>query len=371
MPSQEDVNTDALMELAKTGALSGSGEESAAVNMPFVNPYKDPEYMRLRAEAEEKARQGIEQQRGGVQDVENLLKDYMAQPQQIDLSALMGLADTWTGSNMAGSYKRPVSAEERKLKAAELQDILRKGAAGVTEKELEILRAQMGEKKSEAELLSQYAQRKAQMELAQQKAKQKGAFAGLNPKQATDLKLKWFKEVGTPMNDLAQVAGNALAAKRIIEAEGGRPLPGSPLYEKYQKAVAALITAYNKDYAKLGALTGADLTLLERATGVKTSNMGADVAQNLFFDQDGNKTAAVLGDIASAVDRIVSDSEGTTRTVFGEEIVPIYREVKSQYEGKKQGLSGEEKKPISEAVDLEKLSDEQLQALYNKKMGAK
>jgi hypothetical protein len=49
----------------------------------------------------------------GVRNLEALQDQYAAMPMQLDLSPLMALADTWTGSKLADSYRKPQSEQER------------------------------------------------------------------------------------------------------------------------------------------------------------------------------------------------------------------------------------------------------------------
>lgn len=78
--------------------------------------------------------QALDEQQANIQSMQN-------QPQELDLSSLMALTDAWTGSNFSKTYKRPETAEERRQKAAYLQQGLTGQKSKLLGNEIQLLKA--------------------------------------------------------------------------------------------------------------------------------------------------------------------------------------------------------------------------------------
>lgn len=74
----------------------------------------------------------IEDQKSGIGDAQNILKQYQEKPQQIDLSPLLAWADSTYGGTAAKGYKSPDTAEDRAAKAATLQNYISNQQAKLT-----------------------------------------------------------------------------------------------------------------------------------------------------------------------------------------------------------------------------------------------
>ncbi len=62
--------------------------------------------------------------------------------QGADLTALLALADQWTGSNLAKSYKAPESASERKQRQIMLEQAAQKMRQGITDTDIDLAKLQ-------------------------------------------------------------------------------------------------------------------------------------------------------------------------------------------------------------------------------------
>tara|TARA_R110002012_G_scaffold303533_1_gene505347 strand:+ start:3744 stop:4523 length:780 start_codon:yes stop_codon:yes gene_type:complete len=87
--------------------------------------------------------QGIDAQRAQIQQLGQ-------KPQQMDLSALMALTDTWTGSNLAKNYQKPETQQERAYKQAQLEQGLQRQEMGLIDDEIKMLGMLDKQKKEEA-----------------------------------------------------------------------------------------------------------------------------------------------------------------------------------------------------------------------------
>lgn len=86
--------------------------------------------------------QQVESQRAQLQQMQN-------QPQEIDYSALINLADTWTGSNLSRAYQRPETAQERQYKAAMLEQGLQRAEGGILDDQIKLLQLQERQKQQQ------------------------------------------------------------------------------------------------------------------------------------------------------------------------------------------------------------------------------
>lgn len=73
-----------------------------------------------------------------------------AKPLQVDLSPLMALADTWTGSKLAPSYKAPESPDDKQFRVAQMRKMAGEGQDKVSKDQLALL---LGEGKDDTQLL--------------------------------------------------------------------------------------------------------------------------------------------------------------------------------------------------------------------------
>lgn len=76
--------------------------------------------------------QNIAAQRQQIEQMRNA-------PQELDLSALMGLTDAWTGSNFMRSYQRPETKQERAYKASQMEQGLQRQEMGLIDDEIKLL----------------------------------------------------------------------------------------------------------------------------------------------------------------------------------------------------------------------------------------
>lgn len=342
MPEAPQTNINQMN--AQALALSSQQQDPTPPIPPIANPYDDPEYRALQEQGYGKIRESIDLQRAREQDAQKLLQDYMGQEQQIDLSPLLAYIDSSYGGNLSKGYQRPMSKEERMLKGADLQDIIRKAGAGVSEKELELLRAQMGDKKSEAEILANQQYRRDLLAAQKAKSEKKTKIDELPTKDRLKIKADFQKQYGQNIQGLAQMAGQAKQLENILNEVGQRPGVFHPRRKDYTSAVSQMVLAYNKDFAGLGALAGPDLGILTSALGgVQPNDLTEDYLSNLLTDPNGQKTKEVMTAFQGVIDRIVDGVGGLQREQFEGLTDELYEENKKQYKEKIDQISG--KKP--------------------------
>lgn len=108
-----------------------------------AQPAMSPQYQSLLKKLEQRTVQGISDQRASVENLKKYQQEILNQPGQMDLSPLMKLADTWTGSKLASGYERPLTEAEKKAKAMGVEQAIANQQAKITDDEIALLRQQL------------------------------------------------------------------------------------------------------------------------------------------------------------------------------------------------------------------------------------
>jgi hypothetical protein len=142
-PTQQELNM-----AARTGAV----------------PMDGPEYRDLISQLSATRATAAKQQQGGIDGQRQVLSEQQARSknQQVDLSPLMSLTDTWTGSNLAQGYNRPTSVEDNASMTNQLQQGLQKSMGALTKGEQDYLETMLkySQKATDADLMAQLGQEK-------------------------------------------------------------------------------------------------------------------------------------------------------------------------------------------------------------------
>lgn len=106
-----------------------------------------PEYQQLLQDLDAQHQAALENQKASVSDTERLLQEHldrMNSKNRLDLSPLMSLVDTWTGSNMAKNYQRPTDSRADLETEAALQQGVQKARDAITDNEAQYLASKAG-----------------------------------------------------------------------------------------------------------------------------------------------------------------------------------------------------------------------------------
>jgi hypothetical protein len=185
----------------------------------------------------------------------------------LDLSPLMQAVDNMTGSKMAQSYRGPkASADNDMAKVSGLAEKLADEAARKRQLDIQMQNA-----------LKNTADQKLQaaMQLAAFKDSLKGN--GLSDKNLSDYRVNFLKDDRTKdidaLNDFNSELQDYL--KEIQSVGNSWETLSSDKRAKIESAYNKLVTTVNRDYAKLGALAGADLDILKKIFPEMTGFGGA------------------------------------------------------------------------------------------------
>lgn len=185
----------------------------------------------------------------------------------LDLSPLMQAVDNMTGSKMAQSYKGPkASADNDMAKVSSLAEKLADEAARNKQLDIQMRNAL----KNTADQRLNNA-----MTLAAFKDSLKGN--GLSEKNLSDYKVNFLKDDRTKdidaLNDFNSELQDYL--QEIQTVGNSWETLSSDKRAKIESAYNKLVTTVNRDYAKLGALAGADLDILKKIFPEMTGFGGA------------------------------------------------------------------------------------------------
>ena len=243
----------------ESGALTPPPtQQDLSMGAAGAAPKEQPsDYSSQLAQAYESAMQA---QRASVGDAEARLKQAMQQKEQMNLAPLAQLVDAWTGSRFAPMYQAP---ESKAKQVQQLQDAVLRARLGVSQTELERLKTLQDQK--EKELARQSAERIAGLRLsaAGESTIQKGDIA--QEKLQTEAEKDYEKNYGQSLAGVAKITKTAVELRNLIAAKGD-PYAGSTAKE-IESLASKLAVDYNRDVAQLGALAGADLQLIQLATG--------------------------------------------------------------------------------------------------------
>jgi len=238
MPTQEDLNL--------------KNQEANAPAMPLT--------------LGEQLAQAYEQQQGlqaeAIRSAEEQLAAARNRPQQMDLSPLIALAESWSQqpSGLLRAYRPP--ADQAKTVQA-LQEAVLKARGGASElarmraKDVANLEMQQEQMKTNEDLkrlqiAAMGQQKEGKQDLSQQK------FARESEKEYT-------KTYGESLRNLAVFGGKVASLEKKI-TEKGDPFFGYDA-DEINSLSSTINTDYNRDIGQLGALAGADLELIKAATG--------------------------------------------------------------------------------------------------------
>lgn len=150
MASNPDPRLAAMDQIAEQQPIvpaSGETIQSTGQPLPATTPDvvgNDPTagmamYEKIQNDKEAKAKQYLDAQKKGVQGNEAYNNALMSQPGQVDLSPLMSLIDSQTGSKLQAGYKAPQTPEEREKQIQSVQDLIQKQKMGITSEEMKAL----------------------------------------------------------------------------------------------------------------------------------------------------------------------------------------------------------------------------------------
>lgn len=264
-------------------------------------------------------------QNQAIKSAEEQLAAARSQPQQLDLSPLIALSESWSGkpSRLLQTYQRP---QDQAKSVQALQDAVLKARGGAAD--IALRRADTSERLKEA--------KEARVQRLEEISLRKGELKQAKEDRAEDRKLrleleqndKYYKQFGEGISGLTEVISAARDAQNLIEESGGDIPTDIAKFDQYKRAISRIITGYNRDVAKLGALAGADKKLLEAAAS-NDPNLLEAYLKNAIGLNKGQR--GVLDDLIAAGDKKMKEHEQLVKIRFKGMADPFFSAQKAIY----------------------------------------
>lgn len=348
--------------------LNRQAQESGGLPPPPQPP--EPAQMSIRDQLIQASAQQMEAQNEAIKQAEEQLAAARSKPQQMDLSPLIALAEGWSQRpiGLLRAYQAP--QDQAKTVQALQEAVLkaRGGAAALAEQRAMNLGKLEEAQAAREQRLQEIGLRKRELGIAKETKDEMKKM-----QQQTEWKEKFDKRYGDNMTGLAEMAQNAKIARDIISRKGRMPVYGDAEWTDYQSAVSSLLTRYNADKAKLGALAGADLKLLEKAVGTSISSFD-NLARNVAGG-GASGSIKVLDRILTGTDQTVENIGKRAKSVYGDQVMDVYKQARSFYD-ESRGLSPQEALAQTQSSQftpeqVSKMTDEEVKANFNRIYGGK
>jgi hypothetical protein len=295
----------------------------------------------VREELMKAAQQQMDLQNQAIKQAEEQLAAARSTPQQMDLSPLIALSQSWSQrpSNLLQAYQRPTD-QGKNIQA--LQDAVLKARGGAAS--LAVERATNVGKLEQMEF--DRKQRLQEIALKQKElgiAKEDRSYER-QEKKILEVRKDYNKNFGNTISGLSEVMNAAERIKAIINEAGGIPArPDDPRRQEYISAVSQMTTGFNRDVAKLGALAGADLELLNAVIANSTSAVDA-YFKNLVGRRATQGTLNVLDGIMQRGDSTMDEYQQRVKDTYLGYADDPFKNQKSLY--KKAREQGRQRKAI-------------------------
>jgi hypothetical protein len=316
----------------QVGATSQpSGQPSGQPGMPAAQkPLSEIEQL---AQAYQE-QQGLQSQ--AIKQAEEQLSAARNKPQQLDISPLIALSQSWSQSPNAllSAYQRP---DDQAKTVQALQEAVLKARGGASElarmgyKDVAQLKQQQEQMRSNEEL------KRLQIDAMKQQKEGKGDLQ--ERKFQFDVEEKYNKSVGQPIKKLGTFVSKVKDLKDYLSSKGEIPY-NDP---KYKGLVSQIVTQYNQDVAGLGALAGSDLKLLMNAVGQESTGVTGSV--DTYFR---NKFGGGVGSAIDSLSRLETQADETvkneTESLKSASTYPYLEKLHSEnlsLYGKSRGLGGQ------------------------------
>jgi len=248
------------VEDAYQQAMRGQGDTSS---LPMTTPVptkektkQDQEKNKLKTNAqnqyEKNMRKFMEHREKLIRNSEEQARLMRGGENRVDLSSLMALADSETGSNLARSYKAPMTPERREQLAQAMEARAGQGYGALANNEYQM----------------------ATLNNQRDKALRDRLTGGLKPMDLQRIRQDFSKSGEKKnMDSYVNFSDELKDYKSALQdfEEKGSPLTGKEA-ARVEALFNKLLTTINRDEAKLGALAGEDLNILrgilKKQTGV-------------------------------------------------------------------------------------------------------
>lgn len=144
-PANFDVGLPAAEEPVQPNGLPTSLVEGAKTSQQRLQEMlNDPNKQALLQKLQAKSEEALKQQQQGVSQNETSLQQMQDQGPQVNWAPALNYIDHISGSSLAKNYQQPESPQAYQEKLLSLRDALQKQKQGLTQEQLNLLKAQVG-----------------------------------------------------------------------------------------------------------------------------------------------------------------------------------------------------------------------------------
>ena len=333
-------------------------------SFPGFQPYTETEAGKeLIKQLGDASKLGQDEAAKSLGDSQKLADLYKSLPMQLDLSPAAAMIDSWTKGNLAASYKRPETPQDKIGAMAALQQGISKSRLGLTNAQTEFLkdRLTMAQKNDDAKI--RYAE-----------AAGRAAIAGGEKAVARQNKLDTRKMTASAMFNEKQgkeidqyslfAAGLSKVRKAIEDNKGSVPVAGNAKL-LYDQGLSQMTTSYNRVEADLGALALGDLDQLLKTLGANGTRLGAYVSDKLTTPE-GRKS--ILNNLGVQIDAAVAKKIALSKATYGDLAKEVTQIASDNYNSAKRNYGASAPaaaKKVYTAEELNKMPREDRMKILN------
>jgi len=243
-----------------------STREKTSFRNQEVAPLSQSEYENLVARLNDKGIESLKLQSEGVKDLEQLRNGLLNQGDiQTDITPIMALVDSWStrgaARNNASTYKAPGTGEGRQAQIGALQGAIQKAKEGVSSQEIELLKSQLGIASQRELAIERGEDRKLQRDaIAAAREQAQGLAQGKEEQNQRESLIK--TKQAEQAEGIIGFSGALNNYESLVDTHGLNPTGEAAA--QLQSAYSELETGY-KEAKRLGALSGPDMAILQRA----------------------------------------------------------------------------------------------------------
>lgn len=258
-PLPEDV-----LDLMQSLPQGPGSKAKASMRQTEVAPVSQSDYDDLVARLNNKGIESLKLQSEGIADLEQLRNSLLGQGDvQTDITPAMALMDSWSkrGGNSAESYTKPPTGEERQANLRGMQAQIQRAREGMSSQEMDLLKSQLGIAAQKEAAVERSEDRKLQRDALNQSKNAARQFAQSKEDQNNRESLIKHKQA-EQVEGIIGFSGALNNYEQLVSTHGLNPTGDAAA--QLQSAYSELETGY-KEAKRLGALSGPDMAILQRA----------------------------------------------------------------------------------------------------------
>lgn len=301
--------------LASQGMQPAGMPDATEGDAPMPLPQMTtPEQQKAMAGLQAAQLQSVQDQKQGINNLQDYAAGLQGQEVQTNLSPLVALTDSWTGSKLLPGYQVPESGAQKMDKVAALKQAINKEKGTMSAEEINLLKAKINAMTTQ----SIFGQ------------KQAGAATEKDDKEAQNATEDRGKILKTDQAKIVQGVVSFNHALNRYEDILSKYPPGQRIVGKARQdldsAYSQLEIKY-KEAANLGALSGGDIKIVKEGLAPTTGLDGV-----LLIGKGGDEgMKAAFSNLRSQTKKDFDINTGAIAAAYGKHADPMIKEYKNQF----------------------------------------